>query len=155
MAEVQVEGHDLILTRWVGVSPDQMWRAWTEPDLLMRWFTPDPVKTIAAEIDPVPGGVFLTAMQLPDGTVMRSEGCILLAEPARRLVFTDALARGFRPKSDGFMTADLSFSPERSGTLYRARVMHKDDEDRRKHEDMGFAAGWGKALDQMVALLLG
>jgi uncharacterized protein YndB with AHSA1/START domain len=30
------------------------------------------------------------------------------------------------------------------------RVLHKDEEDRRKHEQMGFHDGWGKALDQLV-----
>jgi uncharacterized protein YndB with AHSA1/START domain len=29
--------------------------------------------------------------------------------------------------------------------------MHRDEEGRKRHEDMGFHEGWGKALDQLVA----
>lgn len=32
------------------------------------------------------------------------------------------------------------------------RALHKDDADRQKHADMGFEHGWGKALDQLVAI---
>ena len=33
---------------------------------------------------------------------------------------------------------------------YTAVAMHKDADDRRAHEAMGFHEGWGKALDQLV-----
>jgi hypothetical protein len=29
-------------------------------------------------------------------------------------------------------------------------VRHRDSETRRKHDEMGFAEGWGVAADQMV-----
>jgi uncharacterized protein YndB with AHSA1/START domain len=29
--------------------------------------------------------------------------------------------------------------------------MHKDEDSRKKHADMGFHDGWGTALDQLVA----
>jgi len=35
---------------------------------------------------------------------------------------------------------------------YRALAMHKDPEAQKQHEAMGFHDGWGKALDQLVAV---
>jgi len=32
-------------------------------------------------------------------------------------------------------------------------VIHGNEESRRKHEEMGFHEGWGKALDQLVAVV--
>jgi uncharacterized protein YndB with AHSA1/START domain len=32
-------------------------------------------------------------------------------------------------------------------------VIHGNEEDRKKHEAMGFHEGWGKALDQLVAMV--
>lgn len=75
----------------------------------------------------------------------RNPGCILLAEPERRLVWTDALGPGFRPNAETFMSADLTMQAVPGGTLYRALVLHKYDADRVKHEEMGFFEGWGHA----------
>ncbi|MGH8588953.1 MAG: SRPBCC domain-containing protein, partial [Gammaproteobacteria bacterium] len=36
---------------------------------------------------------------------------------------------------------------------YTALVLHGDEEARKEHEAMGFHEGWGKALDQLVALV--
>lgn len=143
---------DLLLERDIAAPPALVWRCWTEAELLMQWFTPKPVETVEAEIDPVAGGKFYTKMRLPDGQEMGSEGCVLLAEPARRLVFTDALAGGWRPNAQPFMTAELSFEPSGGGTAYRALVLHHDAEAKRKHEEMGFFDGWGTATDQLAAL---
>jgi hypothetical protein len=30
--------------------------------------------------------------------------------------------------------------------------MHKDEEQRKKHDEMGFHQGWGTVLEQLVAL---
>ena len=50
----------LVIDRTLRASPATIWRCWTEPDLLRRWFTPDPVETVEAQIDPRPGGTLAT-----------------------------------------------------------------------------------------------
>ena len=46
----------------------------------------------------------------------------------------------------------LTFEDAPGGTRYTARAMHVNAEDTKKHADMGFHDGWGKALDQLVAM---
>jgi uncharacterized protein YndB with AHSA1/START domain len=144
---------DLILTRRMTVSPARVWRAWTEPELLKQWFTPKPVVTREAVIELKPGGRFYTVMVLPDGTEMAGDGCFLVVEPERRLVFTDCLAPGFRPAAEPFFTAEIVLEPDGAGTLYTARAMHANADTRRKHEEMGFHDGWGTAATQLEELL--
>jgi len=146
---------DLVLVREVDVPPALVWRAWTEPELLMRWFTPDPWRTTACELDLRPGGKFRTVMEGPAGEVNDSTGCFLEIGPNQRLVFTDALGPGFRPKGSGFMTAIISLEEIPGGTRYTARAMHKDGADRDTHAAMGFESGWGAALNQLVAVVKG
>lgn len=144
---------DLVLERTVDVAPELVWRAWTTPDLLMRWFTPKPWSTTAVEIDLHPGGRFNTTMRSPEGEEFPNTGCILLVEDGRRLVLTSALGPGFRPQgadADLPFTAIVTIEPDGSGTRYTAVAMHGSAETRKTHEDMGFADGWGAALDQLV-----
>lgn len=150
---VTVEELDLTISRVIRATPDRIWRAWTQPELLKQWFAPRPVQVVSAEIDPRPGGTCNIVMRLPDGTEMDNPGCVLLAEPERKLVFTDALGPGFRPTGGGFMTAIILIEPEGDGCRYSARVLHKSAEDRQKHEEMRFAEGWGTCLDQLAELV--
>lgn len=143
---------DLVLERTVDVRPELVWRAWTEPEHVMKWFTPKPWETIECEIDLRPGGLFRTTMRSPEGEVQpASNGCFLEVVPNRRLVFTDALGPGYRPNPSSFMTAYILIEPEGNGTKYTAIAVHSSEEQRKQHEEMGFHDGWGTALDQLVA----
>lgn len=144
---------DLVLERVIDVRPEFVWKAWTDPEHLKQWFTPKPWETVDCKIDLRPGGVFSTTMRSPDGETMPADpGCFLEVITNRRLVFTDALGPGYRPKGRAFMTAFILLEPEGLGTRYTAIAMHTDPKDKRKHEEMGFHSGWGTALDQLVVL---
>lgn len=144
---------DLTLTRVVPVPRRLVWKAWTEPKHLMKWFAPAPWTTIDCEIDLRPGGIFRTTMRSPEGKEFpNAGGCYLEVVKHERLVWTDALGPGYRPSKEPFFTAILTFEDCEGGTRYTARALHKDDADRKRHADMGFEHGWGKALDQLVAL---
>lgn len=151
---------DLSFTRVVSVPRSLVWRAWTEPKLLMPWFCPLPWKTIDCEIDLRPGGIFRTTMQSPEGAEFPNAGCYLEVVPYEKLVWTNALLAGYRPSyvpekcgtdNTGFMfTAMVELADEDGGTRYTATVIHADEDGCKRHAEMGFEAGWGAALDQLV-----
>ena len=148
---------DLVLTRVVDVAPSLVWAAWTKPEHLKKWFTPAPWKTIEAELDLRPGGLFGVVMKGPEGQELRHVFCYLEIVPGERLVWTNMMAPGYRPSLARTadippFTAIVALEPSGSGTKYTATVMHENPEDARKHDEMGFRDGWGTALDQLVAM---
>lgn len=78
------------VTRELAAPPEQVFRAWTDPDLFTRWFRPPGVSSLRAELDVRPGGRYRIALDrrevLPGTTYLG--GTYLEVSPPERLVFT-------------------------------------------------------------------
>jgi uncharacterized protein YndB with AHSA1/START domain len=78
------------VTRELPARREDVFRAWTEPDLFARWFTPPGNSSVTAELDVRPGGdyrITLERTQLVPGTSY-IVGRYLEVDPPERLVFT-------------------------------------------------------------------
>jgi uncharacterized protein YndB with AHSA1/START domain len=152
---------DLVLERTVDVPPELVWKAWTEPEHLVKWFTPAPWKTVECEIELRPGGIFRTVMESPEGQRFPGTGCYLEVVPEEKLVWTSVMGPGFRPvkKEGGEDCMDMAFTAVilleavEGGTKYTAVAIHGEEASRKRHEEMGFHDGWSAVLDQLVALV--
>ena len=144
---------DLVLQREIDVPHELVWAAWTQPEHLVKWFAPAPWSITECEVDLRPGGMLRFVMRSPEGQDFPNVGCYLEIVPNERLVWTDALLPGYRPSTEPFFTVILTLEPRGNGTLYTALAMHRDEEGRKKHEEMGFHQGWGQVLDQLVAYI--
>jgi uncharacterized protein YndB with AHSA1/START domain len=147
-----VADRELVLTRLIDVPREKLYRCWTEPKLVVQWFTPPPWTTASAEMDIRPGGSSMVIMRGPDGTEMANPGVYLEVIPNKKLVVTDAYTSAWQPSEKPFMTAIITFEDEDGQTRYTARALHWSVEDRETHEKMGFHAGWGVATDQLAVL---
>lgn len=147
--------NDLVLTRLIDAPPETVYRAWTEPELLKRWFAPRPWTTPHAELDVRAGGASLVVMRSPEGEDFPHSGVYLEVVPNERLVFTDAYTRAWVPSKKPFMTVVLTFENEGGKTRYTARARHWTEEDRATHETMGFHEGWGRCTDQLAEVTAG
>src|SRR3546814_4186400 len=77
------------------------------------------------------------------------EGVILEVIPERKVVFTDAFAKGWIPKKP-FILGVFSFEPEGEGTRYRGIARHWDEAAMKQHQEMGFEQGWSAVADQLA-----
>lgn len=150
--------HALTLDRQMDATPDAVWRCLTEPALIEQWFAPKPVRVFDVAMDPVAGGDFSNSMEIPGAGTVTSAGCVLVAIPNERLVWTSVLTAGFVPsemkKENGAFpfTADITLTAKDGGCLYQVRALHPNAAYRQTHEEMGFEQGWGIAADQLAAL---
>ena len=144
---------ELVLTRLIDAPREKLWRCWTEPKLMVQWFTPPPWKTIHAETDVRAGGSSYVVMKGPEGQEMPNRGVYLEVIPNQKLVFADAYTTAWETSAKPFFTGILTFEDLGNGrTRYTARVVHWSREDCETHEKMGFHQGWGIATDQLAAL---
>lgn len=145
--------HDLSITRVLQAPRAALWRAWSEPALLVQWWCPKPWVTELRAYEPRPGGAFHTVMRGPDGGVSDNPGCFLELRPAERLVFTSLLLGGWRPATPWLpFTAVVTMTDEGAGTRYVATAMHPDAATCERHAGLGFHEGWGICIDQLEAL---
>ena len=147
---------DLGLERIIRAPRATVWRAWTVPDRLERWWVPAPSRCRVDRLDLRPGGAFVTRLS-DDGAefVPHLDACFLAVDELERIVFTNAIDSTWRPASPApvAMTATITLNDHPDGTDYRVVVRHGDPEARAHHEKLGFAEGWGTVTAQLAALV--
>ena len=145
---------DLTIARVIKAPRSVVWGAWTDPASFEQWWIPAPAKCKVQEMDLKPGGAFVTQISENGGAFMpHLSACFLAIDDVERIVFTNALIGGWRPAEQGFMTAIITLRDHPMGTDYAALVMHKNNADRKMHEEMGFYDGWGNVVQQLADLV--
>ena len=79
----------LALRRHYPVAPEKVWRAWTDPQAIAKWWGPggyDPVSVV--EVDVRAGGRFRMVFGGPEGREHECAGIYREVVPHRKLVFT-------------------------------------------------------------------
>jgi uncharacterized protein YndB with AHSA1/START domain len=149
------ERSELTISRCIKAPPAIVWKAWSTPEHLAKWWIPAPIECQVVKLDLRPGGGFETRMREGGGDFQpHVDGCFLDVVPEARLVFTTVLTEGWRPVDPWLaLTAIITFEAEGSGTRYAARVLHRNAADSRRHEEMGFHEGWGSTIDQLAAFV--
>lgn len=122
----------------IDASPDLVFRFFTDPELLERWFC------VHAESDPRPGGRFTFNVTGED--VMR--GTFLELEPGSRLVFT-SLFDNTQPRVP--TTVEVTFTPVGRGT--RVRLRHSGFAAEKTRD--GYRHGWEHYLPRLASAARG
>ena len=92
MAAVSEQTKDLVIERIFDAPREQVWQAWTDPELFMRWWGPSTFTSPTCRMDVRPGGRYVWSMRDPDGNDYYSAGTFLEVVPPERLVYTDSFA---------------------------------------------------------------
>lgn len=102
----------LTLTRLIAASPARVWRCWTDPALLPRWFGPEGHSCHTREIDLREGGIWRFDMIGPDGTIWKNRHRITRYDRPHRIEFLmDADDDAALP-----MQVTVTLTPEAAGT---------------------------------------
>ena len=82
------EGGDLVFERTFPASVEQVWTAFTDPNLVPRWWGPHGTTTVVAEMDVRPGGRWRYVSSAADREDVEFYGEYLTVEPPKRFEWT-------------------------------------------------------------------
>lgn len=135
----------LRLTRVVPAPREAVFRAWTDPEALRRWWVPFEGMTVpAAEVDLRPGGRYRFTMRNAGGEEFHLSGVYREVRPPERLVYTWRWDDG-----DGETLVTVDF--EAKGTTTLLHLTHERFPDAAARDRHG--AGWSGVLDRLVAVM--
>jgi uncharacterized protein YndB with AHSA1/START domain len=80
----------LVITRRFAAPPRLVFRAWTEPDLIVRWSTLRGFTMVRCDVDARVGGVWRCGMQSPEGSQYWVGGSVREIIDHERLMLTHA-----------------------------------------------------------------
>ena len=140
---------ELSVTTFIDASPAKVWDAMVNRQ--EEWFCPAPWRFESLVQERRPGGRNKSVFRGPDGEEMPQEGIYLAWDEGRRFASTDAIKGNLEP-AEPFMIGIWEIEPEGDGTRYTARARHWREEDRKRHEEMGFVEGWQACADQLKAI---
>jgi uncharacterized protein YndB with AHSA1/START domain len=147
--ERAIEKPTLRLERHYDVTPEKVWRAWTDPKALTAWFgTGEPDSVILAETDVRVGGRFHVIFRMPDGEQHDVSGTYVEVVPAHKLKFTWAWKS--TPERESLVTVTLEpMGGERqSGTQgTRMTFMHEQFYDQKARDD--HEGGWMLTFEKL------
>ena len=130
----------LVIERVFKAPPDQVFKAWTDPAILIKWWGPEGFSTPECQMDVRPGGAWRTRMVGPNGDHIVS-GVYRQIAPPRRLVMTwawqqDGGGRGHETE------VDVTFEPVPRGTRMRLVQSVFDSVEQRDNHNMGWASSF-------------
>jgi uncharacterized protein YndB with AHSA1/START domain len=141
-------GRVVRIERAFPASPEEVFDAWTSPEVMRRWFHPAPDwDTPDAEVDLRVGGAVRVVMRRPDGSEAEARGKYTLIDRPHRLVMTWTF--GDDPSNEQLI--ELSFSESDGATKVLMVNSGISTDERRDAQD----AGWRGCLDELASSLPG
>ncbi len=150
----------LYITRIFDAPLEKVWKAWSDPEIVKKWWGPKDFTAPVVKIDFRVGGSYLYCMRSPEGEDIYSTGVYQDILPMQRIVSTDSFADAegnVVPASNYGMSGDwplelkmmVTFQEEDGKT--RLTLQHAGFPD---NENKSMAeAGWNESLDELAEYL--
>lgn len=139
------EDTQILITREFDAPARLVYRAWTEPDLVRRWWSGDRGEMTSAEIDLRVGGTWRFVMTASAGFEVAFHGEYQEIVPAERIVSTEV----FEGMPDAGALSTITFSEGNGRTELRILVRHSSQENRDAHINSGMEDGMQESLARM------
>ncbi len=136
------------IERTFAAPAEQVFDAWTDPEVMRRWFHCDPDwDTPVAEVVLRVGGTVRIVMRMPDGAEIGAHGEYTVIDRPRRLVMTWT----FDEEPANQQLIELTFSESAGSTTVLLVNSGISTDERRDSQDYG----WQGCLDELERVVTG
>jgi len=138
----------LTITRTFDAPRELMFKVWTQPEHLVRWWGPKGFTTPSCQIDFRPGGAYRTVIRSAEGKDHVMRGVYREIDPPERLVLTFAWeGEDGRPKHETLVTVSFAEQDGKTRLTFEHGVFETVD-DRDAH-----LGGWSQFMDSLAEYL--
>jgi uncharacterized protein YndB with AHSA1/START domain len=151
---------NLIIVRTFNAPRVLLWQAWTNPEIIRRWWGPRSFTAPYIKIDLRVGGTYLYSMRSPEGKNYRTTGTYLEIDEPARIVMTESFAN---EAGEVVSAAYYGFNPD---FPLESKISVRFGEVSRKKSKLRFtyhsipvsdldkvAAAWNQSLDKIAGQL--
>ena len=141
---------ELLVSRLIDAPRELVFRAWTQPEHIARWWGPQGYTTIFCDMDIRVGGKYRFGMRSPEGTEHWKVGVFSEIVEPERVVFTFAWEA-----SDGSLGPELlttvTFADQDGKTMLTLRQAGFESTERRDDH----LHGWTSCLERFAGYMKG
>ncbi|MEN6384694.1 MAG: SRPBCC domain-containing protein [Phycisphaerales bacterium] len=159
MMETLYKTKEMTITRIFNAPVDIVWRAWSKPEIIQKWWGPKNFTAPHYIMDFRVGGKYLSCMRSPEGVDYWSTGVYKEIEPLKRIVCTDSFSNnegkiisaalyGMNPDFPPEMQINLEFEDLNGKT--KMTLVH---EGLPESEQQMCSQGWNESFDKLDELL--
>jgi uncharacterized protein YndB with AHSA1/START domain len=141
------KSHSLKIVRTFNASPEVVYRAWTDPKVIEKWFAPLDMSTPIAEVDLKVGGKYRIGMKSPEGELYVATGIYREIIPNEKLKFTWQWETSPSDPSDTLVTVEF----KKSGKGTKLVFTHENfatEELAKEHRE-----GWEGTLSKLSKII--
>lgn len=149
------ENKKIRIEREFNASIEKVWQAWTDSNMLDKWWAPKPWKAQTKSMDFREGGSWLYAMIGPDGEQQFARADYKTIRPLKQFVGLDAFADANGNIDPSLPTAfwTVNFDGDSTSTKVHIEIEYKDIADLDKYVEMGFKEGLSAAMENLDEIL--
>ncbi len=145
----------ITVTRTFNANRSKVWHAFTDREMLEKWWAPKPWKTVVKAFDFKEGGVYHYCMQGPDGTQSWGLTSYETIDPENSYTAEDFFCdeQGIRNTELPTLHWKNEFIDNGETTDLVVTISFESESDMQKVIEMGFEEGFTMGLDQLDTLL--
>jgi len=159
----------IIISRVFNAPREAVWKAWTDPETIKKWWGPEGFTAPSIKVDFRVGGKYIFAMKGPAGSewdkVMYSAGVFKEIDPRKKIVSTDFFSDEKGNKVDPVEYGQSKDAPsemevivtlEDAGNGTKLSITYPAPESDEAFEAMkksGMEEGWNSSLDKLAKVL--